>query len=61
MVEDLERQAIEAFKEDEFEQAVDFYTQAIHLDPSNAGFYVDMVWVNIKLGNFTGRLKTRTF
>jgi hypothetical protein len=61
MVEDLERQAIEAFKEDEFEQAVDFYTQAIRLDPSNAGFYVDRAWANIKLENFTGRLETGTF
>lgn len=53
MAEDLERQAIEAFKEDEFEQAVDFYTQAIRLDPSNAGFYVDRASANIKLENFT--------
>lgn len=53
MAEDLERQAIEAFKEDEFEQAVGFYTQAIVLEPSNARFYVDRAWANIKLENFT--------
>lgn len=53
MAEELERQAIEAFKEDEFEQAADLYTQAIRLDPSNAGFYVDRAWANIKLENYT--------
>lgn len=53
MAEELQRQAIEAFKEDEFEQAVDLYTQAIRLEPSNAGFYVDRAWANIKLENYT--------
>lgn len=53
MAEDLVRQAVEAFKEDEFEHAVGFYTQAIGLDPSNAGLYVDRAWANIKLENFT--------
>ncbi|KAI3961552.1 hypothetical protein MKW92_032746 [Papaver armeniacum] len=50
---DLERSAKEAFVDDNFELAIDLYTQAITLDPSNPDLFADRAQANIKLENFT--------
>ncbi|KAL0321481.1 UNVERIFIED_CONTAM: protein SGT1 [Sesamum calycinum] len=50
---DLEKKAKEAFIDDHFELAVDLYSQAIALSPSNAELFADRAQANIKLQNFT--------
>ncbi|MCL7034385.1 hypothetical protein MKW94_020685 [Papaver nudicaule] len=50
---DLERSAKEAFVDDNFELAIDLYTQAITLDPQNPDLFADRAQANIKLDNFT--------
>ncbi|KAG8381242.1 hypothetical protein BUALT_Bualt06G0102100 [Buddleja alternifolia] len=50
---DLESKAKEAFIDDHFELAVDLYSQAIALSPSNAELFADRAQANIKLRNFT--------
>ena len=54
MASDLEKQAKEAFIDDHFELAVDLYTQAIALDPSNSELFSDRAQANIKSNNLTG-------
>ena len=56
MATDLEKKAKEAFIDDHFELAVELYTQAIDLNPTNAELYADRAQANIKLSNFTGSL-----
>jgi suppressor of G2 allele of SKP1 len=53
---DLEKKAKEAFIDDHFELAVDLYTQAIALNPTNPDLFADRSQANIKLNNFTGNL-----
>jgi len=53
MASDLERKAKEAFVDDDFELAVELYTQAIELDPSSAILYADRAQAYIKLDSFT--------
>ncbi|XP_073115097.1 protein SGT1 homolog isoform X2 [Elaeis guineensis] len=53
MASDLEKRAKEAFFEDEFERALDLYSQALELDPKNADLYADRAQAYIKLQNFT--------
>ncbi|XP_057478725.1 protein SGT1 homolog B-like isoform X2 [Actinidia eriantha] len=50
---DLAERAKEAFVDDDFETAVDLYTQAISLKPKNADLFADRAQANIKLKNFT--------
>ncbi|XP_012858294.1 PREDICTED: protein SGT1 homolog [Erythranthe guttata] len=50
---DLESKAKEAFVDDHFELAIDLYSQAIALCPSNADLFVDRAQANIKLQSFT--------
>ncbi|KAG6742263.1 hypothetical protein POTOM_055553 [Populus tomentosa] len=50
---DLEKKAKEAFIDDHFELAVDLYTQAIALNPTNPDLFADRAQANIKLNNFT--------
>ncbi|KAJ6752614.1 PHOSPHATASE-RELATED [Salix koriyanagi] len=50
---DLEKKAKEAFIDDHFELAVDLYTQAIALDPTNPDLFADRAQANIKLNKFT--------
>ncbi|GAB4826308.1 Cochaperone protein [Ancistrocladus abbreviatus] len=50
---DLVSKAKEAFIDDHFEFAVDLYSQAIELNPSNAELVADRAQANIKLNNFT--------
>ncbi|KAB5560785.1 hypothetical protein DKX38_005742 [Salix brachista] len=50
---DLERKAKEAFIDDHFELAVDLYTQAIALNPTNPDLFADRAQANIKLNNLT--------
>ncbi|GER49791.1 SGT1 [Striga asiatica] len=50
---DLVSKAKEAFIDDHFELAVDLYSQAIALSPSNAELFADRAQANIKLQNFT--------
>ncbi|OVA16946.1 CS domain [Macleaya cordata] len=53
MAPDLEKSAKEAFVDDNFELAVDLYTQAISMDPKNADLFADRAQANIKLKNYT--------
>nr|XP_010925825.1 protein SGT1 homolog isoform X2 [Elaeis guineensis] len=53
MATDLEARAKEAFVDDNFDLAVDLYTQALDMDPKNADLYADRAQANIKLENFT--------
>ncbi|URE20535.1 suppressor of G2 allele of SKP1 [Musa troglodytarum] len=53
MATDLEMRAKEAFVDDNFDLAVDLYTQALDVDPKNADLYADRAQANIKLGGFT--------
>ncbi|KAG1367743.1 protein SGT1 [Cocos nucifera] len=53
MASDLEKRAKEAFFEDEFELALDLYSQALELDPKNADLYADRAQAYIKLQNYT--------
>ncbi|KAH9309770.1 hypothetical protein KI387_037681 [Taxus chinensis] len=53
MAEDLARKANEAFLDEDFEQAVELYSQAIRLDSSNATYFANRAQANIKLENFT--------
>ncbi|KAL5712045.1 Cochaperone protein [Ranunculus cassubicifolius] len=53
MASDLERKAKEAFVDDDFELAVDLYSEAIKLDPNNGNLFADRAQANIKLANFT--------
>ena len=53
MANDLEKKASEAFMDEDFEQAVELYTQAIRDDPKNATLFVKRAQANIKLENFT--------
>ncbi|CAK7338713.1 unnamed protein product [Dovyalis caffra] len=48
---DLEKKAKEAFIDDHFELAVDLYSQAIALNPSNPDLFADRAQANIKLNN----------
>ncbi|KAK1326144.1 hypothetical protein QJS10_CPA01g02268 [Acorus calamus] len=50
---DLEKKAKEAFVDDNFELALDLYTQALLMDPNNANLYADRSQANIKLNYFT--------
>ncbi|KAH9603718.1 hypothetical protein KSS87_007074 [Heliosperma pusillum] len=50
---DLETKAKEAFIDDHFELAVDFYSQAIDFDPTHPHLFVDRAQAHIKLSNFT--------
>ncbi|KAK1322370.1 hypothetical protein QJS10_CPA03g00287 [Acorus calamus] len=49
---DLDKRAKEAFVDDNFELALDLYTQALDMDPKNAHLYADRSQANIKLNNF---------
>ncbi|KAF8380162.1 hypothetical protein HHK36_027645 [Tetracentron sinense] len=53
MAPELEKMAKEAFVDDNFELALDLYTQAIELDPKNADLFADRAQANIKLKNYT--------
>lgn len=53
---DLAKKANEQFVDDNFEYAVELYTQAIAIDPTKADLFADRAQANIKLGNFTGIL-----
>ncbi|XP_058181982.1 protein SGT1 homolog [Rhododendron vialii] len=53
MASDLETRAKEAFIDDHFELAVDLYSQAIAMEPTNAELFADRAQANLKLNNFT--------
>ncbi|XP_024990073.1 protein SGT1 homolog B-like [Cynara cardunculus var. scolymus] len=53
MASDLVTKANEAFIDDHFELAVDLYSQAILINPTNADLLSDRSQANIKLKNFT--------
>ncbi|MQL95993.1 hypothetical protein Taro_028665 [Colocasia esculenta] len=53
MAADLKLRAKEAFVDDNFELAVELYTQALDMDPNNADLFADRAQANIKLKNFT--------
>ncbi|XP_028774837.1 protein SGT1 homolog A [Neltuma alba] len=53
MASELEKKAKEAFFDDDFSLAIQYYSQAIDLDPSNADLLADRAQALIKLNNFT--------
>lgn len=53
MASDLVAKAKEAFIDDHFELAIDLYSQAILIHPTNADLFSDRAQANIKLKNFT--------
>lgn len=53
MAQELENKAKEAFFDDDFSLAVDFYSQAIEIDPTNANLFADRAQSYIKLNAFT--------
>ncbi|CAN4097549.1 unnamed protein product [Withania somnifera] len=53
MTSDLETKAKEAFIDDHFQLAIDFYSQAIAITPNNPELFADRAQANIKLHNFT--------
>lgn len=54
MATELKEKAKEAFVDDNFELAVELYTQALDLDPRSADLFADRAQANLKLNNFTG-------
>ncbi|XXG65292.1 hypothetical protein AAC387_Pa05g3033 [Persea americana] len=50
---DLEKSAKEAFVDDNFDLAIDLYTQAIEMEPKNAALFADRSQAKIKLCNYT--------
>lgn len=59
MATDLERAAKEAYVDDDFELALDFYTRALDLDPCDAHLLADRAQANLKLENFAGTARRR--
>ncbi|EEF51253.1 chaperone binding protein, putative [Ricinus communis] len=53
MAQELAEKAKEAIFEDDFKLAIDLYSKAIDLDPTNPEFFADRAQANIKLNNFT--------
>lgn len=53
MATDPASKAREAFVDDDFQSAVDLYTQAINLIPKSADLFAERAQANIKLNNFT--------
>lgn len=53
MATELAEKAQEAFLDDNFQLAVDHYTQAIDLTPNDANLYADRAQTHLKLNNFT--------
>lgn len=54
MANELEKKAKEAFFDDDFTLALDLYSQALNLDPTNADLFADRAQAHIKLNEFTG-------
>ncbi|KAG9445501.1 hypothetical protein H6P81_011629 [Aristolochia fimbriata] len=50
---DLEKRAKEAFVDDNFELAIDLYSQALEMDPKKADLFADRAQANIKSRNYT--------
>ncbi|KAL2543714.1 Protein SGT1-like protein B [Forsythia ovata] len=61
MAGEIAAKAQDAFFDDDFERAVDLYTQAIKLNPNDADLFADRAQANIKLGYFTGAVYFRFF
>nr|ABH03406.1 SGT1 [Pelargonium x hortorum] len=53
MASEIVEKAKEAFMDDDFDLAVNLYTQAIQLNPKSADLFADRAQANIKLGSFT--------
>ncbi|KAL9328732.1 hypothetical protein ACSQ67_003735 [Phaseolus vulgaris] len=53
MAKELEKKAKEAFFDDDFSLAVDFYSEAVQLDPNDAHLFADRAQAYIKLNAFT--------
>ena len=52
--EDLEKRGHTAFVEEEYDEAVNLYTEALALEPSNASLLIARANVHIMLENYTG-------
>jgi hypothetical protein len=52
--EDLEKRGHTAFVEEDFDEAVNLYTEALSLEPSNASLYITRAAAHTKLENYTG-------
>ncbi|XP_050230582.1 protein SGT1 homolog B-like [Mercurialis annua] len=53
MAEELAENAKEAIIDDDFQLAIDLYSKALDLEPTNPNFFADRAQANIKLNNFT--------
>lgn len=51
---ELAEKAQEAFLDDNFQLAVDLYTQATDLTPNDANLFADRAQTHLKLNKFTG-------
>lgn len=55
MASELAGRARDAYIDDDFDLAVNRYSQAIELDPRNADLFAQRAQAHIKLGNFHGK------
>lgn len=53
--EDLEKRGLDAFVDEDYEGAVNFYTEALSLEADNASVYINRAAAHVKLENFTGK------
>jgi hypothetical protein len=56
MAEDLERNGDKAIVDEDYDQAVTLYTQAIELDPENPSLYISRAQAHMKLQNYPGNV-----
>lgn len=54
MAEDLEKKGHQAFVDEDFEEAVNLYTEALSLEPQNAAVLSSRAAAHTKLENYTG-------
>jgi len=52
--EDLEKRGLDAFVDEDFDGAVNFYTEALSLEADNASVYINRAAAHVKLENYTG-------
>jgi len=58
--EDLEKRGLDAFVDEDYDAAVNFYTEALSLEADNASVYINRAAAHIKLKNFTDAVADAT-
>lgn len=53
--EDLEKRGLDAFVDEDYESAVNFYTEALSLEADNASVYINRAAALVKLENYMGQ------